>query len=59
MVCSCGAETSRRGAMQMNGKDFAWGSLNTLCWAIGSISGSMAEEQENRYTALCTCSLVV
>ncbi len=33
---------------QMNGKDFSWGSLNTLCWAIGSISGSMAEEQENR-----------
>ena len=32
----------------MNGKDFSWGSLNTLCWAVGSISGSMAEEQENR-----------
>ena len=23
--------------------------LNTLCWAIGSISGSMAEDQENRF----------
>jgi exportin-1 len=34
--------------LQMNGKDFSWGSLNTLCWAVGSISGSMAEEQENR-----------
>ncbi len=33
----------------MNGKDFAWAPLNTLCWAIGSISGSMAEEQENRF----------
>jgi CRM1 / Exportin repeat 3 len=38
--------------MQMNGKDFSWGSLNTLCWAVGSISGSMAEEQENRYACL-------
>lgn len=36
----------------MNGKDFSWGSLNTLCWAVGSISGSMAEEQENRYACL-------
>ena len=22
-----------------------WNNLNTLCWAIGSISGSMAEDQ--------------
>lgn len=28
---------------------WSWGGLNTLCWAIGSISGSMAEEQENRF----------
>ena len=33
----------------MNGKNFTWNSLNTLSWAIGSISGSMAEEQENRF----------
>ena len=33
----------------MNGKAFTWGALNTLSWAIGSISGSMAEEQENRF----------
>ena len=59
MVCLCDAETSCRVAMQMNGKDFAWGSLNTLCWAIGSISGSMAEEQENRCTAPRTISPAV
>lgn len=26
-----------------------WANLNRLCWAIGSISGSMQEEQENRF----------
>lgn len=30
---------------QLNGEDWTWNNLNTLCWAIGSISGSMAEEQ--------------
>ena len=35
--------------MQLNGKEWSWGALNTLCWAIGSISGSMLEEQENRF----------
>jgi hypothetical protein len=34
---------------QLNGKEWSWQALNTLCWAIGSISGSMAEEQENRF----------
>ena len=29
--------------------DWTWGGLNTLCWAVGSISGSMAEDQENRF----------
>ncbi len=28
---------------------WTWAGLNTLCWAIGSISGSMQEEQENRF----------
>ncbi|KAF6170016.1 hypothetical protein GIB67_034408 [Kingdonia uniflora] len=31
---------------QLNGEDWSWNNLNTLGWAIGSISGSMAEEQE-------------
>jgi hypothetical protein len=30
------------------GGQWTWSGLNTLCWAIGSISGSMQEEQENR-----------
>eukprot|EP00882_Tetradesmus_deserticola_P001199 GHRQ01001297.1.p1 GENE.GHRQ01001297.1~~GHRQ01001297.1.p1 ORF type:complete len:1084 (+),score=646.45 GHRQ01001297.1:232-3483(+) len=33
---------------QMSGS-WTWNGLNTLCWAIGSISGSMHEEQENRF----------
>lgn len=36
-------------ALQLNGIEWSWGALNTLCWAIGSISGSMVEEQENRF----------
>ncbi|KAK1326230.1 hypothetical protein QJS10_CPA01g00912 [Acorus calamus] len=31
---------------QLNGEDWSWNNLNTLCWAIGSISGSMVEEQD-------------
>ncbi|KAI5082300.1 hypothetical protein GOP47_0002043 [Adiantum capillus-veneris] len=34
---------------QLNGEEWSWNNLNTLCWAIGSISGSMAEDQENRF----------
>ncbi|CAK8539240.1 unnamed protein product [Lathyrus sativus] len=37
---------------QLSGKDLTWNTLNTLCWAIGSISGSMVEEQENRFLVL-------
>ncbi|XP_062189528.1 protein EXPORTIN 1A-like [Phragmites australis] len=37
---------------QLNGEDWSWNNLNTLCWAIGSISGSMVEEQENRFLVL-------
>jgi exportin-1 len=36
-------------ANQLNGKEYAWATLNTLCWAVGSISGSMAEDQENKF----------
>lgn len=31
------------------GRADGWGGLNRLCWAVGSISGSMREEQENRF----------
>lgn len=36
-------------ANQLNGKEYSWQALNTLCWAVGSISGSMAEDQENKF----------
>lgn len=34
---------------QVNGTEWSWKNLNTLCWAIGSISGSMQEEDERRF----------
>ncbi|XP_077221568.1 protein EXPORTIN 1A-like isoform X1 [Tasmannia lanceolata] len=37
---------------QLNGEDWTWNNLNTLCWAIGSISGSMMDEQENRFLVM-------
>lgn len=40
--------------LQMTGQ-WTWHGLNTLCWAIGSISGTMAEEQENRCGAGRPC----
>ena len=33
---------------QVNGTEWSWKNLNTLCWAIGSISGAMHEEDEKR-----------
>ncbi len=35
--------------VQVNGTEWSWKNLNTLCWAIGSISGSMHEEDEKRF----------
>lgn len=32
-----------------NSQKFTWNNLNTLCWAIGSISGSMREDVEKRF----------
>merc|ERR1711884_1024538 len=34
---------------QVNGNEWSCKNLNTLCWAIGSISGSMHEEDEKRF----------
>ncbi|XP_059618860.1 exportin-1 [Phlebotomus argentipes] len=34
---------------QVNGTEFSWKNLNTLCWAIGSISGAFHEEDEKRF----------
>lgn len=34
---------------QVDGSEWSWNNLNTLCWAIGSISGAMSEENEKRF----------
>jgi exportin-1 len=34
---------------QVDGSEWDWNKLNTLCWAIGSISGAMIEEEEKRF----------
>ncbi|CAH1183729.1 unnamed protein product [Ceutorhynchus assimilis] len=34
---------------QVDGSEWSWKNLNTLCWAIGSISGAMHKEDENRF----------
>lgn len=36
-------------ANQVNNTEWSWKSLNTLCWAIGSISGALTEEDERRF----------
>lgn len=42
---ACMCQMLRKLSKQLNGEDWTWNNLNTLCWAIGSISGSMGEEQ--------------
>lgn len=34
---------------QVNGTEWSWNNLNTLCWAIGSVSGAMTEDEEKRF----------
>ena len=34
---------------QVDGSEWSWKNLNQLCWAIGSISGAMQEEDEKRF----------
>ncbi|POV97689.1 hypothetical protein PSHT_14460 [Puccinia striiformis] len=36
-------------ARQVDGSEWSWNNCNTLCWAIGSISGAMNEESEKRF----------
>lgn len=36
-------------ARQVDGTEWSWNNCNTLCWAIGSISGAMNEESEKRF----------
>ena len=35
--------------LQLEPGKFTWDGLNTLCWAIGSISGAMTENDEKRF----------
>jgi exportin-1 len=34
---------------QIDQSEWSWSNLNTLCWAIGSISGAMGEEEERKF----------
>jgi exportin-1 len=34
---------------QTSSSEWSWNNLNTLCWAVGSISGAMTEETEKRF----------
>jgi len=36
-------------ARQVDGTEWSWNNCNTLCWAIGSISGAMNEDTEKRF----------
>ncbi|KAI9893207.1 MAG: Karyopherin transporter [Vezdaea aestivalis] len=36
-------------ARQVDGTEWSWSNCNTLCWAIGSISGAMSEDTEKRF----------
>lgn len=43
---------SNKLARQIDGSEWSWHNINTLCWAIGSISGSMDEESEKKFLVL-------
>ncbi|VEL14535.1 unnamed protein product [Protopolystoma xenopodis] len=34
---------------QVDGSEWSWHNLNTICWAIGSISGAMQEDDERSF----------
>jgi len=34
---------------QVDGSEWSWHNLNTLCWAIGSISGALSNSQEKHF----------
>jgi len=37
---------------QVNGSEWSWHNLNTLCWAIGSIPGAQSKEMEKRFLVI-------
>ena len=36
-------------ARQIDESEWSWQNINTLCWAIGSISGAMNEDMEKDF----------
>lgn len=40
---------SEKLARQIDESEWSWNNINTLCWAIGSISGTMNEDMEKRF----------
>lgn len=40
-------------ARQIDGSEWSWHNINTLSWAIGSISGTMSEDTEKRIRGHC------
>ncbi|KAF1988072.1 hypothetical protein K402DRAFT_419916 [Aulographum hederae CBS 113979] len=48
-VADTEAIMSEKLAKQVDGSEWSWANCNTLCWAIGSISGAMNEETEKRF----------
>ena len=48
-LTSFGFLVTEKLSKQVDGSEWSWANLNTLCWAIGSISGAMNEETEKRF----------
>jgi len=36
-------------SLQLNGTEWSWHNINTLCWAIGSISNALSEQEERKF----------
>lgn len=37
---------------QVDNAEWTWEGLNTLCWAVGSVSGTWTEQEEKRFLVL-------
>ena len=37
---------------QVDNAAWTWEGLNTLCWAVGSVSGTWSEQEEKRFLVL-------
>ncbi|GJD07631.1 Protein EXPORTIN 1A [Galdieria sulphuraria] len=36
-------------SLQLSGTEWSWHNINTLCWAIGSISDALSEQEERKF----------